>query len=159
MGRGLSDGKTECAPAIHKRIAAPTQSDYACRQSSSNWQKRWRPRRSRVRGRDGVLSPFLGAGRVAQAADQPFFLSIQNPQFRASLVLPLCAPASHRVFLLGSQLRHCCGLKARIFRLTEQRMAYRPQVRLPSFQVQCDPKSGTQLAHGKLESAFHLPNS
>src|SRR5258708_23879688 len=65
-GAGLSDGKDECTPAIRNRVAAATQSDCACRHSSSNWQKRWGARQSRdgVRGRDGVLSSFLG-GRSA----------------------------------------------------------------------------------------------
>jgi hypothetical protein len=46
----------------------------------------WSPRKGRR------LSSFLGAGR--NTADQPFLLSTQNPQFRASLVLQLCALAS-----------------------------------------------------------------
>ena len=43
-----------------------TQSDCAWRHWSSDWQKRWGARRSRdgVRGRDGILSPFLGGSRV-----------------------------------------------------------------------------------------------
>jgi hypothetical protein len=49
--------------------AQPTASQSGCawRHSSSDWQKRWGARRSRdgVRGRDGPLSSFLGASRVA----------------------------------------------------------------------------------------------
>jgi hypothetical protein len=48
-----------------------------CRTHSQPWRRR---------------RPFLGAGR--NTADQPFLLSTQNPQFRASLVLQLCALAS-----------------------------------------------------------------
>ena len=80
---GLSDGKDECTPAIRNRAAAATQSECACRHSSSDWQKRWGARRSRdgVRGRDGVLSSFLGASRVAIRPISRFFFQLRIRSF------------------------------------------------------------------------------
>jgi hypothetical protein len=58
--------RTSAPPIVRNRAAAATQSECACRHSSSDWQKRWGARRSRdgVRGRDGILSPFLGGSGV-----------------------------------------------------------------------------------------------
>jgi hypothetical protein len=71
--------RTTAPQASETEQPTAAESECAWRHSSSDWQKRWGARRSRdgVRGRDGVLSSFLGANGVAMCrntADQPFLL-------------------------------------------------------------------------------------
>ena len=78
--RAFPMDKDECTPAIRNRAADGYQSDCAWRPLSSDWQKRWGARRSRdgVRGRDGLLSSFLGASRAAIRLISRFSFNLES---------------------------------------------------------------------------------
>jgi hypothetical protein len=65
-GAGLSDGKDECTPAIRNRVAAATQSECACRQSSSNWQKRWGHGEAGMESEEGMAATPRNSAQTLQ---------------------------------------------------------------------------------------------
>jgi hypothetical protein len=72
---GLSDGKDECTPAIRNRAAAATQSECACRHSSSDWQKRWGHGEAGMESGEGTAFESLPRRkRCRNTPDQPFLL-------------------------------------------------------------------------------------